>query len=49
VEFYLAVKKNETWKMRESQDSKFILDELLSNGERELVESTSSRKTGHQV
>jgi hypothetical protein len=25
------------------------LDETSNNGERELVESTSSRKTGHQV
>jgi hypothetical protein len=25
------------------------LDEMLNSGERELIESTSSRKTGHQV
>ena len=36
--------------MRDSQDSKGgTLDEMPYSGERELVESTSSRKTGHQV
>ena len=36
--------------MRGCQDSKGgTLDELPNSGERELVESTSSRKTGHQV
>ena len=36
--------------MRNSQDSKGgTLDEMPNSGERELVESTSSRKTGHQV
>jgi hypothetical protein len=40
----------ETWKVRDSQDSKReALDEMSYSGERELVESTSSRKTGHQV
>ena len=36
--------------MRDSQDSKQgALDEMPNSGERELVESTSNRKTGHQV
>jgi hypothetical protein len=36
--------------VRESQDSKRrTLDEMPYSGERELVEPTSSRKTGHQV
>ena len=36
--------------MKDSQDSKGgTLDEMPNSGERELVESTSSRKTGHQV
>ena len=36
--------------MRDSQDSKGgTLDEMPNSGERELIESTSSRKTGHQV
>jgi hypothetical protein len=36
--------------MRDSQDSKGgTLDEMPGSGERELVESTSSRKTRHQV
>ena len=36
--------------MRDSQDSKEgTLDEVLNSRERELVEPTSSRKTGHQV
>ena len=36
--------------MRESQDSKSgTLDEISYSGERELVEFTSIRKTGHQV
>ena len=40
----------ETWEVRDSQDSKGgTLDEMPNSGERELVESTSSRKTGHQV
>jgi hypothetical protein len=38
------------WELRDSQDSKRgTLDEMLYIGERELVEPTSSRKTGHQV
>jgi hypothetical protein len=40
----------ETWEVRESQDSKGgNLDEMLYSGEREVVESTCSRKTGHQM
>ena len=36
--------------MRVSQDSKGgTLDEMSNSGERELIESTSSRKTGHQM
>ena len=36
--------------MRDAQDSKRgTLDEVPNSGERELVESISSRKTGHQV
>jgi hypothetical protein len=36
--------------VRESQDSKGdTLDEMPNNKERELIELTSSRKTGHQV
>jgi hypothetical protein len=36
--------------MRDSQDSKRgILDKMLYTGKRELIEPTSSRKTGHQV
>jgi len=36
--------------VRESQDSKGgILDEMAYSGERELTESTTRRKTGHQV
>jgi hypothetical protein len=36
--------------MRDSRDLKGgILDEMPYSGEREFVEPTSSRKTGHQV
>ena len=36
--------------MRDYQDSMGVtLDEMLNSGERELIESISSRKTGHQV
>jgi hypothetical protein len=36
--------------VRDAQDSKGeTLDEMPNSGERELVESTSSRKAGHQV
>ena len=36
--------------MKDFQDSKGgTLDEIFSSGERELLESTSSRKAGHQV
>jgi hypothetical protein len=39
----------DTWEVRESQDSKgWTLDEMHYSGEGELVEPTSSRKTGHQ-
>ena len=40
----------ETWEVRDSQDSKGgTLDEMPYSRERELIEPTSSRKTGHQV
>jgi hypothetical protein len=40
----------ETWEVRDPQDSKrATLDQMPYTGERELVEPTSSRKTGHQV
>ena len=40
----------ETWEVRDSQDSKAgTLDEMPDSRERELIEPTSSRKTGHQV
>ena len=40
----------ETWEVRDSQYSKGgALDEMGNTRERELVESTSTRKTGHQV
>jgi hypothetical protein len=40
----------ETWKVRDSQDLRGgILDKMFYIGERELVEPTSSRKTGHQM
>jgi hypothetical protein len=40
----------ETWEMRDSQVSKGgTLGKMPYSGERELIESTSSRKTGHQV
>jgi hypothetical protein len=35
--------------MRDSQVSKGGLDEMPNSRERELIETTSSRKTGHQV
>jgi hypothetical protein len=47
-----AILKNvpETWEVRDFQDSKGeTLDEMPNNGKRELVEPTSSRKSGHQV
>jgi hypothetical protein len=38
----------ETWEVRDSQESKGgNLDEVANSGDRELVESTSCRKTGH--
>jgi hypothetical protein len=40
----------ETWEVRDSQDSKRgALDEMPKSRERELIEPTSSRKTGHQM
>ena len=54
-QFHLGGRKTEgkvpeTWDVKDSQNSKGeTLDEMLYSGERELVESTSSRKTGHQV
>jgi hypothetical protein len=40
----------ETWKVRDSQDSKGgTLDEMPDSRERELIEPTSSRKTEHQM
>ena len=40
----------ETWEVKDSQDSKRgTLDEMPYSRERELIELTSSRKTGHQV
>ena len=40
----------DTWEVKESQDSKGgTLDEMPNSGEKEPVEHTSSRKTGHQV
>ena len=40
----------ETQEVRDSQDSKGgTLDEMPNSRERELIEPTSSRKTGHQV
>ena len=42
--------KPESGEMRDSQDSKRgTLDEMPYIREKELIESTSSRKTGHQV
>jgi hypothetical protein len=36
--------------VRDAQDSKGgTLDEIPNSGERELVQSTSSKKTGHQM
>jgi hypothetical protein len=40
----------ETWDIRDSQEWKGgTLDEMPNSRERELIEPTSSRKTGHQV
>jgi hypothetical protein len=40
----------ETWEVRDSQDSKGgTLDEMPDSRERELLEPTSSRKTGYQM
>ena len=40
----------ETWEVRDSQYSKGeILDEMPNSRKRELVETSSSRKTEHQV
>ena len=36
--------------MKDSQDSKVgALDEIVNSREKELLETTSSRKTGHQM
>jgi hypothetical protein len=41
---------SETWEVSDTQKSKVgTLEEMLYSRERELIESTSSRKTGHQV
>jgi hypothetical protein len=46
----LGLNAPETWEVRDSPDSKEgILDEMPNSRERELIEPTSSRKTGHQV
>ena len=40
---------SETWVLIDSQESKgYILNEMPNSRERELIEPTSSRKTGHQ-
>jgi hypothetical protein len=40
----------EIWEVRDSKDSKGgTLDEMLDSRERKLIETTSSRKTGHQM
>ena len=40
----------ETWEVRDSLDSeRGTLEDMPNSAERELIESTSSRKTGHQV
>jgi hypothetical protein len=40
----------ESWEVRDSQDWKRgTLEDMAYIGERELVEPTCSRKTGHQV
>ena len=39
----------ETWEVRDSQDSKGgTFDEMPNSRERELIEPTYSRKTGHK-
>ena len=39
-----------TWDVRDFKDSKGeTLNDMLENRERELIKSTSSRKTGHQL
>ena len=39
----------EIWEVRDSQDSKGGTIDVTTSRERELIEATSSRKTGHQV
>ena len=40
----------ETWEVRDSQDSKGgTLDKMPDSSEKEIIEPTSSRKTGHQL
>jgi hypothetical protein len=44
------LKVPETGEVKDSQDSKGgTLDDMPNSGERELIKSTSSRKSGHQV
>ena len=46
--FGVSLRCTETLEVRDAQDSKGeTLDEMPYSGERELVESTFSRKTGH--
>jgi hypothetical protein len=43
-------KEPEVWEVRDSLDSKGgTIDEIRNSGERELVDSSSSTKKGHQV
>jgi hypothetical protein len=40
----------ETWEVRDSQESKGgILDKMSDSRDREIIEPTSSRRTGHQT
>ena len=40
----------ETWEVRDSQDSKKgTLDEMPNSRDMELIEHTSSKKTGHRM
>jgi hypothetical protein len=41
---------SKTWEVRDFKDSKGeTLNDMLENRERELIKSTSSRKTEHQL
>jgi hypothetical protein len=43
-------KVQETWEVKDSRDSKGgTLDEIPYNRDRQFVEYTTNRKTGHQV